>query len=208
MLRTLLTATLAAALLAGCAGMSSVNNQVSSHGDWPPGRAPGTYAFDRLPSQQALAAETDRVEAAARPALQKAGFQPAAEGQVPDVLVQVGARTLYADMQPWGDPLWWRGGFGYPYSYGWRGSMWYGPGWGWSARYDLPRYQHEVALLLRDQPSGKPLFEARASSEGFSSLDETLLAAMFEAALFDFPRLGINPRLVVVPLSPPPAKAP
>lgn len=207
MLRTLLTVTLTATLLAGCAGMSSVSNQVSSHGDWPPGRAPGTYAFDRLPSQQALAAETERVEAAARPALQKAGFQPAAEGQAPDVLVQVGARTVYADIHPWGDPMWWRGGFGYPYGgfYGpaWRGSMWYGPGWGWAGRYDLPRYQHEVALLLRDRPSGKPLFEARASSEGFSTLDDTFLAAMFEAALFDFPRLGINPRLVVVPLAQP-----
>jgi hypothetical protein len=95
--------------------------------------------------------------------------------------------------------------------------MWYGPGWSWAGRYDLPRYQHEVALLLRDGPSGRPLFEARANSEGFSSLDDTLLAAMFEAALFDFPKLGINPRLVVVPLAPPlppappappPAKAP
>jgi hypothetical protein len=201
--------------------MSSLSSQVSSHGDWPAGRAPGTYAFDRLPSQQALAAETGRVEAAARPALQKAGFQPAAEGQAPDVLVQVGARTVYVDIQPWGDPMWWRGGFGYPYGgfYGpsWRGSMWYGPGWSWAGRYDLPRYQHEVALLLRDGPSGRPLFEARANSEGFSSLDDTLLAAMFEAALLDFPKLGINPRLVVVPLAPPlppappappPAKAP
>ena len=203
MFKTLLTVTMATSLLAGCAGMSSVSSQVSSHGDWPPGRAPGTYAFDRLPSQQALAAETERVEAAARPALQKAGFQPAAEGQAPDVLVQVGARTVYADIQPWGDPLWWRGSFGYPYSYGygWRGSMWYGPGWGWAGRYDMPRYHHEVALLLRDRPSGKPLFEARASSEGSGSPGARALAAMFEAAMMDFPRLGLNPRRVVMTLS-------
>ena len=207
MLKTLLTATLATALLAGCAGMSSINNEVSSHGEWPAGRTPGSYAFDRLPSQQALAAETARIEAAARPALEKAGFQPAAEGQAPDLLVQVGARSMFADFQPWGDPVWWRGGFGHPFGHpfgfygpGWRGSMWYGPGWGWAGRFEAPRQQYEVALLLRDRASGKPLFESRASSEGFSQLNDALMAAMFEATLLDFPKLGINPRRVVVPL--------
>jgi hypothetical protein len=203
----MLCSMLAAGLLAGCAGISSVSSEVSSFGDWPPGRAPGSYAFDRLPSQQALAAETERLEAAARPALHKAGFQPVAEGQAPDVLVQVGARTRYTDYQPWGDPLWWRGGFGYTYGRGygrWYGPMWYGPAWGWSAYYYPPRYDREVALLLRDRASGKPLFEARASNDGFSQADDTILAAMFEAALFDFPRLGINPRQVVIPLAPAP----
>jgi predicted small secreted protein len=201
-MRTFLTLALAATLLAGCAGMSSVSSDVSSFGEWPAGRAPGTYAFDRLPSQQTHAAETERLETAARPALLKAGFQPAAEGQAPDVLVQVGARTTYADYQPWGDPLWWHGGFGYG---AWRSPMWYGRGWGWgwSGYYNPPRYDREVAILLRDRITGKPLFEARASNDGFSQADDPVLAAMFEAALFDFPKLGINPRRVVVPVGPP-----
>ena len=117
-------------------------------------------------------------------------------------MVQVGARSTYVYSPFWGDPLWWRGGFGHPYGYGWRGAMWYGPGWAWAGHYDPPRYEHEVALLLRDRASGKPLFESRAGSEGFSSLDDRLLTAMFEATLLDFPRLGVNPRVVVVPLTP------
>ena len=54
---------LAAALLGGCAALSSVSSDVASFGEWPAGRAPGSYAFERLPSQQALAAETEALEA-------------------------------------------------------------------------------------------------------------------------------------------------
>jgi hypothetical protein len=59
-----------------------------------------------------------------------------------------------------------------------------------------------VAVLLRDRVSGKPLFEACAVNESGSTSDTTLLPAMFEAALVDFPRLGINPRKVVVTVGP------
>ena len=184
-----------ATVLAGCAGMNSVSNDVYSFGDWPSGRAPGSFAFDRLPSQQALGEETDRVEAAARPALERAGFVPAAQGQSPDVLVQVGARSTRSDRGVWDDPFWWRGGFGYS-----RHGPWFGPSWGWQARYDMPRVQREVAVLIRDRASGKPIFEARATNETMISTDAETLSAMFEATLVDFPRLGVNPRRVVVPV--------
>jgi hypothetical protein len=68
-------ATLAAA---GCAGMHTLTSEVSSFGEWPADRAAGSYAFERLPSQQARADETTRLEEAARTALAKAGFKPAA----------------------------------------------------------------------------------------------------------------------------------
>jgi predicted small secreted protein len=195
-----LLTTLAATLLAGCSGVRTVSSDVSSFGDWPSERAPGSYAFDRLPSQQAQVAETEKLEAAARAALAKAGFKAAAEGQPPDVLVQVGARTTRTDYRPWDDPLWWHGGFGY-----WRYAPWGGPGWGLSARfYDRPRYDREVAVLLRDRASGKPLFESHASNESGTRVDGAELSAMFEAALADFPRLGLNPRTVVVTLAPTP----
>jgi hypothetical protein len=184
-----------AVLLAGCAAMNSLSTDVSSFGDWPAGRQPGSYAFERLPSQQARAAESDALEAAAQGALLKAGFTAAAPGVQPDVLVQVGARSNLAGYQAWDDPLWWRGGFGY-----WRYGPWVSPHWAVSARYDFPRYEREVAVLIRDRASGKPLFEARASSEGNARAGSETLAAMFEAALMDFPRLGMNPRRVVVPL--------
>ena len=183
-------------LLGGCAAMRSVTSDVSSFGDWPAARKPGSYAFERLPSQQAHATETAALEAAARGALHKAGFVAAAAGQEPDVLVQVGASSGRAGVQLWADPLWWRGSFGYH-----RHGPWLGPRWGFSSYYDVPRYEREVALLIRDRASGKPLFEARANNEGGSSqASGSTLAAMFEAALMDFPRLGMNPRRVVVAL--------
>jgi hypothetical protein len=185
----------AALLLSGCAALRSVSADVSSFGEWPAERRPGSYAFERLPSQQARAAESDLLETAARGALEKAGFKPAEPGKEPEVLVQVAAREGRAEISPWDDPLWWRGGFGY-----WRHGPWLSPRWGFNLRYDFPRYERQVALLLRDRATGKPLFEARASSEGSSRADSALLGALFEAALMDFPRLGMNPRRVVVQL--------
>ena len=131
-------------LLGGCAAVSSVSSDVSSFGEWPADRRPGTYAFERLPSQAARAAESAALETAAVPALAKAGFTPAAAGATPDVLVQVGARTDRADNQAWDDPLWWRGGFGY-----WRYGPWLSPRWGLglSLNGQAPRYDREVALL-------------------------------------------------------------
>jgi predicted small secreted protein len=184
-----------ALLLGGCAAMRSVSSDVSSYGDWPAERQPGAYAFERLPSQQARPAESDALEGAARGALEQAGFKPVDAGKEPDVLVQVEVREARTDLSPWDDPLWWRGGFGY-----WRGGPWVSPRWSLGMRYDFPRYERQVALLIRDRASGKPLFEARASSEGSSRLDDAVLAAMFQAAMMDFPRLGMNPRRVVVEL--------
>jgi hypothetical protein len=198
MTRTLALALLLAATLAlsGCAALNTVSSDVSSFGEWPADRKAGTYAFERLPSQQAQAAESDALEEAARSALKKAGFTPAAAGQEPDVLVQVGVNAGRTDRQPWADPFWWRGSFGY-----YRHGPWIGPRWGVGLQFDSPRYERTVAVLIRDRASGKPLFEARASNEGNSSgASARTLSALFEAALMDFPRLGMNPRRVVVQL--------
>ncbi len=185
-----------ALLLGGCAAMRNLNVEVSSFGDWPQARKPGSYAFERLPSQQARDAEMQVLEAAAKGALAKAGFTPVAAGAEPDVLVQVGNRVGRADSSAWDDPLWWRGGFGY-----FRHGPWAGPRWGISYRFEPGRYEHQVAVLLRDRSSGKPVFEARASRESSTELtSKETLALMFDAALMDFPRLGVNPRTVAMPL--------
>jgi hypothetical protein len=192
-----LTLLAVAALLGGCAAINSVTSDVSSFGDWPAGRAPGSYAFERLPSQEARVAEAEALEQAARKALQKAGFTVAAAGQEPDVLVQLGARFTQTTRSPWDDPLWWRGGFGR-----YRHGPWIGPSWSLSMRVEPPRYETEVALLLRDRASGKPLYETRAASEGGSRADSTLVTAMFEAALADFPRPALSPRRVTITITP------
>jgi hypothetical protein len=88
-------------------------------------------------------------------------------------LVQVGARASRSDRTLWDDPIWWRGSIGYG-----RMSPWHGPYWGVSAGFPAnPRYDREVAILLRDRASGKPLFEARASNEGGTGLDRATLGA-------------------------------
>jgi Domain of unknown function (DUF4136) len=183
-------------LLSGCAAMRNLSVEVSSFGDWPQARKPGTYAFERLPSQQARDTEMQLLEGATKGALAKAGFTPVPAGAEPDVLVQVGNRVGRADTSAWNDPLWWRGGFGT-----FRHNPWAGPRWSLGLQFEAGRYEHQVAVLLRDRSSGKPIFEARASRESSTELtSKETLALMFEASLMDFPRLGVNPRTVSLPL--------
>lgn len=182
-----------AALLAGCASLNSVTSDVNSYSQWPQERKPATYSFERLPSQQARPEEQQNLEAAARDALAKAGFSEASGNA--DVSVQVGARVNRYERSPWDDPFWWRGGF-YPYRYG-RGAFW-GPSL--SLHYQSPRYEREVALLIRDAKTGQVLYETRASSDGYGGGDSATYAAMFEAALKDFPQPSVNPRRVSVQL--------
>lgn len=203
-LNRLLAMVLSAALLAGCSGLRSVTSDVVSYGDWPAGRAAGSYAFERLPSQQARADETQLLETAAAAALAKAGFEPAAPGREADVLVQIGARETGVLLQLWDDPLWWRGGFGRSRGLGY--GPWHSPRWAFGPRSmagSVDRYEQEVALLLRDRSSGRPLFETRAAHSGGSSASTAVLAAMFEAALADFPRPMPAPHRVSVVLAEP-----
>ncbi len=199
--RRLLLASLCA-LMGACAAMHSLHTEVSTWGEWPAGRAPGRYAIERLPSQQARSAEIEPLERALAPALAKAGFVPATDAATAEVLVQVGLRESRADRWPWDDPAWW-------------GVAGWGPGWAfrrptpWLApRFALPpepaRWEREVAVLIRDRASGKPLYEARASAEGLSGsrASPAVVGALFAAALADFPHTGVNPRPVLVPLAP------
>jgi hypothetical protein len=219
MTRTLACLGLAAAL-SGCAALNRVDSDVSSFSRWPAGRAPATYAFERLPSQQAQPQQAQLLEDAARQAVERAGFAPAPEGAAPDVSVQLGARITATDRSPFDDPFWY-GGFGawhHPYGYwgpyrrgGYWGGGYWGPYWGpygrggyWGGSY-LPSYEREVALLIRDKRTGEPLYESRAVSEGATTGGAGLLPAMFAAAMHDFPAgSATNPHRVVVDLAPKP----
>ena len=189
----------AATLLGSCAALDTVTSEVATYGDWPAGRPPGRYAFERLPSQQARSARQAELEAAAARGLEAAGFAAAADPAQADVIVQIGARISRTELSPWDDPLWWRWGAGYWRSPAWR--PWRG---GYYANLHSPwystRYERSVALLLRDRASGTPLYEAHAQNDGATAGDAALLAAMFEAALKDFPATAAaNPRQVSVP---------
>ena len=198
--RSLLTAAALAsvAALGGCAALNTVTSEVATYGDWPSGRAPGRYAFERLPSQNARAERQAELEGAATQALQGAGFKLAASAAEADVIVQIGARVSRTELSPWDDPLWWRWGGGY-----WRNPAWRSPSrLGYSANFNAgwyTRYERSVGVLLRDRASGTPLYEAHAQTDGSSAGDNALLAAMFAAALKDFPAVGaVSPRQVSV----------
>ena len=197
-----LTLALAAAALSGCAALRDLRSEVSTFSQWPAERKPGSYTFERLPSQQANAEQQQRLEDAARPAIAAAGFTPAAAGAAADVTVQLGARVNVDDRSLYNDPFWWHGGlyrsrFGVGFGYGRGGFGGFGP-WGLST----PTYEREVAVLVRDGKTGTPLYETRASNDGGSPSINTLLSAMYEAALKDFPSGGSTPRVVVTRIPP------
>jgi hypothetical protein len=192
-----LTALVAAVVLAGCAGPRDLSNDVSTFSQWPADLKPASYAFERLPSQQAHPEQQQRLEDAARASIEAAGFAPAGDPKTADFTIQIGARVSANELSPFDDPFWWHGGLYYGRHF--RHSYW-GPSWGMS--YTAQSYQREVALLIRDRKSGQPLFEARATNDGLSSEIDTLLGAMFEAAMKDFPHNGINPRRVVTRINP------
>lgn len=187
---------LAAAALTGCATMNNLTSEVSTYSQWPADRKPSTYAFERLPSQAEQPDRTQMLEDAARGAVEAAGFTPAADLASADVTVQVGARVSPNEAYPWADPFW-RGGV----FYGRRSARFYGSFW--APFGPTPTYDREVAVLIRDRKTGQPIFEARASNDGASPSINSLLPAMFEAALKDFPSTGVNPRRVVTQINKP-----
>jgi hypothetical protein len=189
-------------LLGGCASMNQITAEVASFGTWPAGRAPGRYAIERLPSQAAGSVAQLKLEAAARAALERAGFQPAASVTEADVVATLGAREGRV-LDPWADFNWgWRIG-------GWRGfgplGLRHGGSFGWSVGgawpMDATRDVREVALLLVDRASRQPLIEAHVRYEARVA-GENLLPALYEAALQGFPNLPSGERQVTVSLTP------
>lgn len=196
-----LTLLLAAALLSGCAALNRLPNEVSSFGSWPAERRPGPFVFERLPSQAAHPESQQLLEDAARPALEAAGFTHAADAAGAAYSVQLAARVTgddrWTDAPAWG-PWGWRGLYGHPrwgLGFGYHGR--FGPG-----GFATPLYEREVTVLIRDRRSGQPVYETRASNTGGSSAIVSLLPAMFEAAMKDFPATGINPRRVTTQITP------
>jgi hypothetical protein len=201
-MRKALSILIATAALSACAGVNQLSNDVSTYSLWPADRKPTTYTFERLPSQQANAQQQQVLEEAAHRAMTQAGFTLANDPSAADVTVTLGARVTAQDRSPYDDPFWWRGGlYGYrhfvgrPYYY--RG---FGPHFGYPF-YDTTTYEREVAMLIRDRKTGQPLYEARVTNDGYSPSINSLLSAMFEAGLKDFPRGGANPRRVVTQIA-------
>lgn len=207
MAKTLFALAAAAAGLAlgGCASLNRLDNEVSTFSQWPAQLKPASYAFERLPSQKSRPERQQLLEDAARPAVEAAGFTPAADEGSADFSIQLGVRVIGEQRSAFDDPFWWRGGPGYPFGYGRWGHGYrygYGFGLGWGPRYDsyTYNYEREVGLLIRDRKTGLPVFEARANNDALSPSVDAVLPAMFAAALKDFPNGGVNPRRVTIEL--------
>ncbi|AKJ27262.1 DUF4136 domain-containing protein [Caldimonas brevitalea] len=194
---------LALTVLVGCSTTRLVESDVNSYTQWPENRQPGSFSFERLPSQQARPAEQSKLEALATPALQKAGFR-LAPGGPGDVTIQVGLSETYYQGAPWDDPYWgspwgpW-GYYGYGGMYHGRRRSAVGVGVAWSA--PSPYYVFDAAVLIRDAKTKQVLYESHAKHDGRWA-DDALRATLFEAALQDFPRPAISPRRVRIELPP------
>lgn len=206
------------AMLSGCAA-TSITSQVQSYGQWPQGRAPGTFVFDVLPSQQVQQSQRggqadpvsmEALQAAALPVLQANGFTlvPPDQADRADLLVQLVARskleprTRYGGFggfygHPFGHP------YGHPFHpYGFpHGRIgWGGPVFLWSPAMEPPWATLRVEVIVRDRRSSQVLYETHASHDRLGSVDPSVLPYLFEAALRGFPDTPPGPRMVDVPL--------
>lgn len=199
--RALLGLTLSAVLLlGGCASVYLVDNQVQSFPGWTQGSAtavpvaPQTFRFERLPSQReaSATASQDMLEELARASLARAGWNLAEAGATAPWTVQVAAGTLKLPRAPWDDPW---DGFGTGIGiFGGRGT------WGTSVfmRMDIPYYERQVSLVVRNARTGQVVYETRARHDGRWASSPELWGAMIDAALRDFPNPPQGPRQVNV----------
>lgn len=183
----------AALLLAGgCAGLRTVDVDVTSFASWSGGAVaqPGNaYRFERLPSQQQTAAQRDQLETLVREAFSRKGLQLSPTLAQYSVQVSVNTQLVgdgYA-AAPYGGPnvgistgIFSGGGgggfggisFGFPLG---------GSGTGSSG------YRIELVLLLRSLQNQAVVYESRAHALMPSGEDPAVLAAMIDSALRDFP---------------------
>lgn len=194
-LLTLLCFITAAGMLGGCATSRIIDSEVQTFSTLQTVPDAATFRFDRLPSQQAQAAQHARLEAIAAQALGRVGFKQ--DGGAARFAVQIGARTDRDS--PEFNPL---------YGPGWpeRSRIITGSGrviWAPYMRYPPPPsvYRREVSLVMRETASNQIVYETHAAHHGGWSEDNVTLAAMFEAALRDFPNPLAGPRRIEVEIA-------
>lgn len=186
--RALLGATLGLSLLlGGCASVYLVDNQVQSFARWGSTAnapaAPQSYRFERLPSQREgdAAASQATLEDLARAALARLGWNLADPADATPWTVQVSGGALKLPRAPWEDP--WDG-----FGAGWG---LYGGSGGWGStlfmRMDIPYYERQVSLVVRQAATGQVVYETSARHDGRWNNSPELWSAMLDAALRDFP---------------------
>ena len=202
-LRTAFTALaiVAVSALAGCASVYRVDNQVESFAQWadsavPSGATaaipapPQRYRFERLPSRTSgsAAQSADALEPLVQTALKPLGWTLAGDAEAAPWRIEVTAKGVRLPRAPWEDP-WEEGRFGWAsqvhigVGLGYGGVLW-SP---WLVRPELPYYQREVTLVIRDAATGRVVYETRAAHDGRWNSTPELWSAMVSAALEGFP---------------------
>lgn len=182
-MKRLLTLFMLTLLLSGCGGLRLVDAQVQATATSAPIESGARYRFERLPSQ-ADQPQAAQVEAITQVALAQVGL--VRNDSAARYSVLPGARIQPYSADYWGDPI------GRPVT-GPYGQIVIGTGSagsmvGWGMRFPPPtHYRYEVSLLLRDLQSGQVVYETRAFHDGPWRDSDNILAALFEAALKDFP---------------------
>ena len=186
-----------ALLLAGCSNIPyTLENDVQTFSGLS-AVPTGTYRFERLPSQQADPAQA-RIEAQAEAALARVGLRRDDTRAV--YSVQAWARVQRM-LNPWREPgrvSGW-GGLGWARGYHSAGigvgfPLW-GPG-------EVPWYQRETGLVMREIATGRVVYETYASNDGHWLDPMVVTSAMFDAALAGFPTPAAGPRRVTLQIRP------
>lgn len=195
-----LLAIVAAGSLAGCASVYRVDNQVESFARWTDGVAtsqaaavvpapPQIYRFERLPSQStgSAAQSADRLEQRVQEVLKPMGWTvTSGDATTAPWTVEVTGQSARLPRAPWEDP-WERDRFG------WSGQVQIGIGHGsvmlspWLLRSELPYYQRQVSIVIRESATGRVAYETSAAHDGRWNSTPALWRAMVSAALEGFP---------------------
>ncbi len=190
---TVLTMTV---LLSACSGMRIVDSDVTTFSTpgAPALALPLRYRFERLPSQQAQAAQSAELEALAAATLEKAGLRR--DDAAPQYSVQLDLRTFRDPQAPWDDPRY-VGGYvvGQP-TWGRYGLLMRYPSL--NLQFDYPYYRRELTVVVRRLSDAQVVYESRARHDGHWPDEEAVLPAMAQAAMQGFPATPSGLRRVVI----------
>ena len=183
-------------LLSACSGMRIVDSDVTTYSTaataalTPPLRD----RFERLPSQQAQAAQSAALEALAVAALANAGMQR--DDAAPQYSVQLDVRMFRDPQAPWDDPRYVGGYAVAKPTWGRYGLLMRYPSL--NMQFDYPYYRRELSIVVRRLSDAQGVFESRARHDGRWSDDEAILPAMAQAAMQGFPATPAGLRRVVI----------
>jgi hypothetical protein len=148
--------------------------------------------------------------------LQARGFQPAANAQSANMVVQFGygvdrgqvryvedpfyySRLGYGGGFGWGSPFYRsRWGWGGGYSWGWNDPFWYGSGVD-----SYVEYHSQIDLHIRATGTNAPLFDGRAQARSATNRLDVVIPSLVDAMFTGFP--GRNGEVVKITI---PAKQP